>query len=88
MALPDIINGMFEFAGGFFLLTNVWKIYKDKVLKGYHWVSTAFFSAWGLWNLFYYPHLGQWFSFAGGLFIVSVNLFWLGQIWYYSNTST
>jgi len=43
----------------------------------------VFFTSWGMWNLFYYPHLGQWYSFAGGVFIVSVNTFWLGQIIYY-----
>jgi len=83
MQIPDLINGTFEFAGGFMLLTNVWQIFKDKVLKGYNPLSTVFFTSWGMWNLFYYPHLGQWYSFAGGVFIVSVNTFWLGQIIYY-----
>jgi len=82
--MPDIINGSFEFLGGCFLLANVYKIYKDKRLRGYHWLSTVFFTSWGLWNLYFYPHLGQWFSFTGGCFIVTVNSFWLGQIYYYS----
>jgi hypothetical protein len=83
MITPDIVNGAFELVGGCMLMTNVLRIYKDKILKGYNPISTVFFTGWGLWNLFYYPHLGQWFSFAGGVFIVTVNSFWLGQIVYY-----
>jgi uncharacterized membrane protein len=81
--IPDLVNGTFEFLGGFILLTNVWQIYKDKILKGYNPLATVFFMTWGLWNLYFYPYLGQWYSFAGGVFIVAVNTFWLGQIIYY-----
>jgi uncharacterized membrane protein YfcA len=84
MLKPDVINGLFEVCGGFFLLANVFKLYKDKRLRGYHWLSTVFFTAWGLWNLYFYPYLEQWVSFAGGIFIVIVNATWLGQIIYYS----
>ena len=83
MQIPDLVNGLFEMLGGFMLLTNVVRIYKDKMLKGYNPLSTVFFTSWGVWNLFYYPHLGQWMSFVGGVFIVSVNSIWLGQIIYY-----
>ncbi|KKL71436.1 hypothetical protein LCGC14_2094960, partial [marine sediment metagenome] len=39
--------------------------------------SFVFFTAWGYWNMFYYPHLGQWFSFFGGFAIVFVNTVWI-----------
>ena len=80
---PDIINGLFELLGAFILLLNVRRLYQDKVLRGVHWGPAAFFTAWGLWNLFYYPHLDQWFSFAGGVCIVTVNAIWIGQVVYY-----
>jgi len=73
MHIPDLINGLFEVLGGFILLLDVGRIYKDRVLRGVHWGPKVFFTAWGFWNVFYYPHLGQWISFAGGLFIVAVN---------------
>ncbi len=86
MTLPDIINGTFEGTGGFFILLSVIKLYRDKKVMGVHWGHSAFFTSWGLWNLYFYPHLGQWLSFWGGVFLVSVNAFWLGQIfWYRSN---
>jgi len=83
MLSADIINGLFEFSGSLFLLTNVRRMSIDKKLKGVHWLPTAFFTSWGLWNLFYYPHLNQWCSFVGGLCIVMVNSIWLCQIIYY-----
>lgn len=86
MTLPDIINGAFESTGGFFILLSVVKLSRDKKVQGVHWGHSAFFTAWGLWNLYFYPHLDQWLSFWGGMFLVSVNAVWLGQIfWYRSN---
>lgn len=80
---PDMINGSFELMGAFFLLLNVRQLYRDKELNGVHWAPNVFFICWGYWNLFYYPSLEQWYSFFGGLAIVLVNTFWLGQIaWY------
>jgi hypothetical protein len=80
---PDTINGLFEFAGGFMLLRNALQLYRDKQVKGVHWMPTLFFTSWGVWNLYYYPSLDQWFSFAGGVFLVLTNALWLGQIFYY-----
>ena len=80
---PDFVNGAFELVGSAMLWRNVWQLHKDKLVKGVHWNATAFFTAWGYWNLYYYPHLDQWFSFAGGLSIVVANTVWLGQMMYY-----
>lgn len=80
---PDIVNGLFEGSGGIFIAVSVRKLYKQKIVRGVSAVPVGFFSAWGYWNLFYYPHLGQWASFSGGLGIVIVNTIWLCQIVYY-----
>jgi hypothetical protein len=80
----DLTNGIFELIGAVMLAFNVRKLYKDKMIRGVHWGPTGFFSAWGLWNIFYYPHLGQWFSFAGGVALVIFNIIWCGQMIYYS----
>ena len=40
----------------------------------------------GLWNLIFYPFLGQWWSFAGGVFLVTMNFIWFGQLYYYLNS--
>ena len=81
--VPDLINGLFEISGGFFILMNVRQMWRDKMVRGVHWGPTLFFTSWGLWNLYYYPHLDQWISFAGGMFIVAVNAVWLAMMIYY-----
>lgn len=75
--IPDLINGMFESLAGFMVLLHCRRVMKDKDVKGVSIPATAFFTTWGFWNLFYYPHLDQMFSFFGGLFIVSANFFWV-----------
>jgi hypothetical protein len=75
--INDVINGLFEVVGGVLCWLNVKKLLRDKQVKGVYWPVTAFFAAWGLWNMYYYPSLGQWMSFAGGVVLVSGNLVWV-----------
>lgn len=83
MQFPDLINGLFELVAGVLSSMNVRAIYRDRGYSGVHWLPTALFSSWGLWNLYYYPHLDQWLSFFGGLSICGVNLTWLYLAFYY-----
>lgn len=80
---PDVLNAIFEFGGGCLIWLSVRQLWLDKELKGVHWSPIIFFWAWGMWNLFYYPSLDQWWSFAGGLWIVLANGVWMCQIIYY-----
>jgi len=73
----DKINGIFEVIGAFFVWKNVTALYRDKVIKGVYWPATAFFAVWGLWNLVYYPSLNQWWSFLGGIALVSGSITWV-----------
>lgn len=73
MEIPDGINGAFEILGSILIWINVLVIYKAKGYKGVSIVPMAFFTLWGMWNLYYYPHLGQWLSFYGGVSIVIAN---------------
>ena len=75
--MADLINAMFELFGGFFILHHCWVVHKDKAVAGVSIISVMFFSAWGYWNLFYYPHLDQMLSFYGGVFIVIANTLWV-----------
>ena len=80
---PDLINGLFEFTAGIMNWINVRRLYRDKEVKGYSpWVF-GFFTSWGVWNLYYYPYLGQWWSFAGGISIMGSNMSWLTLAIYY-----
>ncbi len=83
MTGPDFINGVFETIGGAMILMHCRRLYIDKQVKGVSTFATAVFSLWGLWNLYYYPHLDQWLSFAGGVVIVVANLLWLSLMFKY-----
>lgn len=84
MISPDTINGLFETLGGFPILLSVLKLHRQKKVSGVSKYHVAFFTAWGIWNLAYYPFLNQWFSFFGGLVLVSINIIWLCQMIYYT----
>lgn len=84
MTPQDAINGAFEIFGGLFILLSILKLHREKSVRGVSWLHVGYFTAWGYWNLYYYPHLGQWASAAGGLLIVILNTAWLAQLIYYS----
>lgn len=76
----DLINGLFETGGAYCTWRNAWQLHKDREVKGVYWPLTAFFSAWGVWNLVYYPALEQWLSFFAGIALVTGNVAWVAQV--------
>lgn len=84
---PDHMNALFEFIGGCMIWMNCLAVYRDQKVAGVRWWTTGFFAAWGLWNIFYYPHLDQFWSFYAGLYIVAANVAWVALLIYYSKRS-
>lgn len=80
----DLVNGLFELTAGCCNALNIVRIREDREIKGVHWFPYTLFSLWGVYNLFYYPHLGQTLSFAGGCVMVLVNVVWLWHWAYYT----
>lgn len=74
---PDAINGLFELFGAWFVYMNVVQLRKDRSVKGVYFPSMIFFSVWGLWNLYYYPHLNQQLSFYAGVVLTIGNVAWV-----------
>ena len=83
MITPDIINGLFELLGTPFILLSVFKLYKEKQVKGVSWLHAGYFTVWGWWNLYYYPYLSQWASTVGCVLIVIANTVWVTLMIYY-----
>lgn len=77
MIIQDLINALFEGLSGFMLWYNVYILARDKKVRGVSILTIAFFSAWGYWNLYYYPFLNQILSFMAGLIVVSANTVWV-----------
>ncbi|MGF6440717.1 hypothetical protein [Paraburkholderia youngii] len=73
----DMINGAFEFSGALFLFRNCWTLYRDKVVKGVSAWATFYFFSWGIWNLFFYPALHQYWSWVGGMCICVAHFTWI-----------
>lgn len=74
----DVINAAFELVGAVLTWRNVLQLYRDQQIKGIYWPATAFFAAWGAWNLHYYPSLGQNLSFVAGVVLFIGNCAWVG----------
>jgi hypothetical protein len=74
---PDFFNGLFEAVAGLLVFNNCRAVLRDKQVKGVSIISTAIFTSWGFFNIYYYPSLDQWWSFSGGLVIVSANSLWV-----------
>lgn len=80
MNYPDLTNALMEVLSGLFILNHCRVTLKDRAVKGVSILSNVFFTSWGFWNLFYYPHLGQWLSFVGGIFIIAANTYYIGLL--------
>jgi hypothetical protein len=79
---PDLMNALFEGFASFFILNHARALWKTRQAYGISLLSTAFFATWGAWNIWYYPNLGQMFSFWAGLAVFFANLFWIYSIWW------
>jgi hypothetical protein len=73
----DLINGLLETGGALITLLSVRQLLRDRCLRGAHWGPTIFFTAWGIWNLVFYPSLGLPLSTAGAGMLVLVNAAYL-----------
>jgi hypothetical protein len=85
MNISDLINGLFEAIGAVFLFLNILALLKDKTVKGVSIPSTIYFTSWGIWNIYFYPSNGLWFSFAGGVLLVIMNITWVTLTFYFKN---
>ncbi len=85
MQIADLINGGFELFGGYAMARNVLALYRSKYFSGVDMGASVFFTSWGIWNLYYYPSLGQWGSFAGGAVLVVANAIYIALMWRYRN---
>ena len=88
MIAQDLVNGMFGLIASILAYQNIREAIKHKEIKGVHWASTGFFTCWGIWNLYFYPYLGMWFSFVGSLSIVFIDIWWLTLFYRYRHKGT
>lgn len=75
---PDIINASFELVGIIAVWLNIRAVLRDKAVKGVSVLNVLFFSLWGYWNIFYYPHLDQfWSGMAAGILAILNSIYFV-----------
>jgi hypothetical protein len=77
MLANDLINSFFEVFGAMMLFNNCRLLWIHKRVQGVSVLTTAFFTVWGVWNLYFYPANHLWLSFVGGVFLASANVLWV-----------
>jgi hypothetical protein len=80
---PDIVNGTWEIAASMLVFNHCRVALRDKAVAGVSILSVGLFACWGLWKLFYYPHLNQPISLAGGVVLMSANVVWVSLLLHY-----
>jgi hypothetical protein len=48
-------------------------------------LANLYFTAWGIWNVFYFPHLHQFWSFGAEMCICTANILWIVLTLYYKH---
>ncbi len=79
----DQCNATFECGGSLIVIASVVRLYFDRVVLGINWLQPVFFTMWGIWNLYYYPYLDQWYSFVGGVLLTTANVSWIALYLYW-----
>ena len=72
----DIVNAMFQLGSAAMIWLNVVKIHKDKRVHGVVWYTFVFYATLGVWNIFFYHHLQQWWSIVAGSVVIFGNIAW------------
>lgn len=80
---PDLTQAFWELGSAVFGLLNIRAIRRSKSIAGVHWAPTAFFTAWGVYNLWFYDALHLPVAWWAGMAITAVNLIWLSHALYY-----
>lgn len=81
----DQINALLELGGAIFLIPSLIEAFKKKLIVGVSWITPIFFTSWGLWNCWYYPSLGQYYSAIAAIIMFIANIVWLGMILKYKD---
>lgn len=84
MTFADTGNALFEILGAALQWINVHKLLRDKKVQGVYWPVTAFFAAWGLWNIYFYAAVGTPLSSWAAGFMTLANVTWVALAIRYS----
>ena len=84
VTIPDAINGTFEAGMAVAISFSINRLISEKRVFCWSIWSVAWPTAWGIWNLYYYPSLNQIASTIGGIAVVIANATWISLAVIYS----
>lgn len=84
---PDMYNALFEMFGGLLKIIDIVALYRHKEVKGISMLPVYFFVSWAAFNCWFYPSIGQYWSFIGGLFLFAANGIWVIMALYYKHSN-
>ncbi|WP_167632472.1 hypothetical protein [Mariprofundus ferrooxydans] len=73
----DAINALFEFGVFLAVVPSILALLRDRQVRGMSLLTPLFFTSWGFWNIFYYPHLDQFWSAAAAVLLTITNSIYL-----------
>lgn len=74
----DQINSGFIFIAGIFYVLNLFKLIKDKDVKGISKLSICFFSVWNIWTLFFFLMVSEfWWTIAAYGIVAVLNVVYI-----------
>jgi len=80
----DIIQAAFNIGGCIAISSSIWKLYHQKIVRGIHWPMMIFFMSWSSYNIYFYGHLVQNYSFYAGFTILTAEIIYLYLLLYYT----
>jgi len=80
----DLVNSLFFVIPAIAMWLNVYKLVKDKEIKGVKLIPAYCFSASTLWGMYYYYQIGQIGSFLTITFMAMGNTTWTSLAVYYT----
>lgn len=82
--LSDMMMGLIQVTSAGFLGVSVLQLFRKKYVSGVSAVTVSFWVAWGLWDLYYFPSLHQWWAFGGGVVVTMMNALYVSLILLYN----
>jgi len=80
----DKVNSSLLGLSAILLAMNVRQLYQDKTVRGVSLWPVVLYDVWGIWDLYYFPSLNQWFSMCASFIACCINTVWLALAIYYT----
>ena len=75
----DIINSLFMAVSAVLIWKNVYRLWKDRKIRGVSIIPTIWFCCSGMWHLYFYASINAvWSSLACGV-VLAANVVWLAM---------